>query len=579
MGSAGEARPVNTDVTLLLPSGEVLRETLRDGEALLIGRAPDPAELDPAALDGASVTLRAVTVPDRTVSSLHALVLRAGGRVVVRDLGSRNGTRCVLSESPASFGDLSELTLQVATARAPVSAAARPDDAVWREPAGFPAAVVDAVNRWLVAGRYPVRAALSRRGEARGWFAPIAITGEHCLSLQTDQPEGTVDPLWSGYVQTVVEYVHEQRGRFELERADVHPEGFVLAAPAFADAHRTVADASMREMQLILLGETGVGKGTLARCYHLHGPRRDGPFEAVNCAEIDKQFSRTRLFGAKKGAYTGCTSDQAGAVECAHKGTLFLDELVELPSDVQGELLAFLDDHRYKRLGDDQWRVADVQVVAGTNSDLREAVRAGKFRADLWYRLAGRIVEVPPLRERPEDVRAYLSQRPVCERADAPTSWGALSPEAQRLVLREHPWRGNFRELAAFARRISVQAAAGGVSLDEARALLAEGALDARPLTRVDEQGWASLLSTTADAWRRRAMGADPARLPDVKDYVEEVLKPLFVARSLGLEGLTALPDRPSPSFEEMGRRIGCDGATVRNQLQRYLTIKPLLGG
>lgn len=565
-----------TRIVLYVPSSDApLREEISPGEALLLGRSPDPSMLASAGVAVPVPTVRALPVAAPSVSALHALVWHDGERVYVRDLASRNGTWLRLpSRETLSFEAPAELSLRLALTAETAGPRARPDDAQWTSLAEFPAAVATALDRWLESMGAGLRAQ-AVRGARGHWLPAIPLLDDWQVQLVAARPDATVDPLWGTLVQVAVEYVHDQRA---LARAEVdagHDDGFVLASPVFREAHRKVVDAASRGLQLILLGPTGAGKGTLARCYHLHSARRAAPFESVNCAEIDKHFARTKIFGAKKGAYTGCTADVAGAVECARGGTLFLDELADLSLEVQGELLTFLDDQRYKRLGDDQWRQADVRVVCGTNGDLRDAVRAGRFRADLWYRLAGRVVEVPPLRERPEDVAAFLRARQLGESREAVSAWDALSAEAQALV-RAHPWRGNFRELAAFARRLPEATAPGVISARVCLDALREGALDpsAAPSVAPGADGWTDLLSRATSVYQQKNNAAAPTRSAELKDYMEEILKPLFFARALELESLEELPERPVPSFEELGRRLGCDGATVKNQLVRYVAMK-----
>jgi DNA-binding NtrC family response regulator len=569
-----------TRLRLRLPESDaVLTETLPAGEALLVGRDPDLARLAALGIAAPVARVRPLAVAAPTVSSLHLLVWNDGERLCVRDLGSRNGTRFQLPPSEdVTLGAAEELSVDLAPVAEAPDVHRAPRDAEWTDPAGFPDAVAHALNRWFAAGRSALKATATREPSTAGapHLPPIPLVDDWKILLAVPRGEGTIDPLWGAVMQTVVEYVHDQRAAFAAERDGGHDASFVLESPVFREAHRKVVEAAARGLQLILLGPTGAGKGTLARCYHLHSGRRGGAFETVNCAEIDKHFARTRLFGAKKGAYTGCAADIAGAVECARGGTLFLDELAELPLDVQGELLTFLDDQRYKRMGDDQWRQADVRVVCGTNGDLREAVRDGKFRADLWYRLAGRVVEIPPLRERPEDVAAFLRARTLGESRDAVSAWEALDPAARARV-RAHPWRGNFRELDGFVRRLNPGARPGSIDDHACREALREGTLEVGGEARRAVEaagGWQGVLLRASEVFQQKHPGGAPTKTSEFKDYVEDTLKPLFFAHTLGFESLDELPERPTPSYEELGRRLGCDGATVKSQLARYLAIK-----
>jgi DNA-binding NtrC family response regulator len=554
--------------------------TLSEGEALLVGRDPDPSRLPPGFVPE-GFRVRVVKVAAAAVSGHHALVWRSGECVEVRDLQSRNGTSLLLDAGAhASVASASSLTLELAPddpaspRAAPVLTA--PREAQWNSHEEFPAAVAREVDAWLTQNGLTVTARARTRSTpnppGRAALPPISLVDDHVLQLVEEGAAGTIDPLRGRVIESVVAYVHAQCARLRRERAWSHDPGLVLVSPAIREAHRRVAEAAEAAYPLILLGETGTGKGTLARCYHRHSARGAQAFEQVNCAEIDKHFARTRLFGAKKGAYTGCHADVPGVVELAQRGTLFLDEVAELPLDVQGELLTFLDDQRYKRFGDETWRQGDVQVVCGTNVDLRTAAREGRFRADLWYRLAGRVVEVPPLRERREDIIAYLQGRALGEGGSRDV-WEALDEDARRACL-AHSWRGNFRELAAFARRLptGVEVITGEV----ARGAIAEGAVELPSVARGvgPAFGWEALSAEAVAIYRAKTRLDEPARAGDLREYIEDILKPLFFARALGLTEIDAVPERPTPTFEEMARRMGCDASTIKAQLARYVEIR-----
>jgi len=223
----------------------------------------------------------------------------------------------------------------------------------------------------------------------------------------------------------------------------------------------------------LLLGESGAGKEGLARAYHRHSGR-GGAFIPLNCATLQKELVRAELFGAEPGAYTGLTQTIVGAVEQANEGTLFLDEIGDMPLEIQPVLLRFLDDGVFERMGRyGKKRRADVHLVCATNKDLRAEVREGRFRADLWFRLSVQVVEVPPLRDRLEDVMAYLETRTLGGELSA---LAALAPDAIDLV-RRHGWQGNFRELANFVLRLPRCTAPASIDLAACRHALELGAL------------------------------------------------------------------------------------------------------
>lgn len=222
---------------------------------------------------------------------------------------------------------------------------------------------------------------------------------------------------------------------------------FSTASPAMKSVLDFVARAASSNAPVLMRGESGTGKGMMARALHMQGPRRDGPFVTVNCPSLTEELLSSELFGHAKGSFTGAVGDRPGKVEAASGGTLFLDELGEMSPGIQARLLRFLQEKQFERVGETITRSADVRVVAATNRDLELAVREGKFREDLLFRLNVLEVTLPSLRERREDVLrlarhflvyfAQASKRPV----------PALSPTAQEM-LRMYPWPGNLRELS-----------------------------------------------------------------------------------------------------------------------------------
>jgi DNA-binding NtrC family response regulator len=195
------------------------------------------------------------------------------------------------------------------------------------------------------------------------------------------------------------------------------------------------------DASVLLEGETGVGKDVLARTLHAESNRAHGPFLVLDCGSVSRELIASELFGHKKGAFTGAITDRAGLFEAARGGTVFLDELGELASDLQPSLLRVLENRQVTRLGDTEARDVDVRVIAATNRSLRDEVRAGRFREDLFFRLAVVSVLIPPLRDRPEDIPAladlFLSTQ---------GRGGELSASDRRKLIAD-PWPGNVREL------------------------------------------------------------------------------------------------------------------------------------
>jgi len=201
---------------------------------------------------------------------------------------------------------------------------------------------------------------------------------------------------------------------------------------------------------VLLLGESGTGKGLTARLLHANSPRADQPFMQVDCGAIAASVFESELFGHERGAFTGASRMRRGPIELAQGGTLFLDEIGELPLELQPKLLRVLEAREVQRLGAREPRPTDVRVIAATNRDLRADVNSGRFRADLFYRLAVLEIRLPPLRERPDDlpliVDHLLAAAPDARRRE-------LTTPAFLAHLAAHRWTGNVRELRNYLDR------------------------------------------------------------------------------------------------------------------------------
>jgi DNA-binding NtrC family response regulator len=231
-------------------------------------------------------------------------------------------------------------------------------------------------------------------------------------------------------------------------RAEPEPHvelpGVIATSPAMRKVVRDIARLASSHVTVLLHGETGTGKEVIARALHEQSERRKAPFEVVDCGSMAPALIASELFGHERGAFTGAHGEHAGAFERAHGGTVFLDEIGELPLDLQPMLLGVLERRRFKRVGGTRERSVDVRVVAATHRDLRSATNLGTFRADLYFRLAVARVEIPPLRERPEDIEALV--RRFAEQLTGDPSVRPFDRETM-LALESHPWSGNVREL------------------------------------------------------------------------------------------------------------------------------------
>jgi DNA-binding NtrC family response regulator/CHASE2 domain-containing sensor protein len=238
-----------------------------------------------------------------------------------------------------------------------------------------------------------------------------------------------------------------ERLRRECERM-----GIVTADPGVLAAFRDLGRAAGSALPILLLGEPGTGKELFARAAHRLSRRADRPFVAVNMAAIAPELFESELFGHVKGSFTGAVADRKGYFEQADHGTIFLDEVGELRPEHQGKLLRVLQDKTFHRVGASRPSTVDVRVVAASNRDLERGVAEGWFREDLYFRLKGLVLELPPLRERPGDI-ALLAPRLLAEAAAEAHRDGVALSEDAVLALQAHDWPGNIRELQHCLRR------------------------------------------------------------------------------------------------------------------------------
>ena len=349
-----------------------------------------------------------------------------------------------------------------------------------------------------------------------------------------------------------VSQLEEERRRLQLsgispESGHPGPEGDILgrspAIQALMQELEVVADA---DLPVLLMGETGVGKERFARRLHAQSRRREAPLIHVNCAALPETLAESELFGHVRGAFSGATSDRPGRFEAAHGGTLFLDEVGELPMAVQAKLLRALQNGEIQRLGEDQPRQVDVRIIAATNRHLRDSVRDGGFRADLYHRLSVYPVFIPPLRERGTDVLLLAGHFLELNRARLGARSLRLSEEAEA-ALCHYTWPGNIRELEHVISRAALKAISRGA--DRRDIITLEAAL--LDLDTLPAAG-------TAPAQPVQMSGDIPASLP-LRQQVE-----LLQRRAIDL----ALRQH-GHNQAAAARALGLDASNLRKLMQR----------
>ena len=336
--------------------------------------------------------------------------------------------------------------------------------------------------------------------------APIVRRGQIRGVLQVLNKQPTSGP--GGFTARDEEFTRvlaEQIGRaldYTTLRGDDASRGLTLRgrfnhvigrSPAMAAVYDMITRAAQTDATVLVHGETGTGKGLLARAIHVNSARREAPFVHVDCTTLPAALVESELFGHERGAYTGADSRVIGKVEAADRGTLFLDELGELPLPLQGKLLRFVQERQFERVGGRETLTADVRIVAATNRDLAAMVSAGQFRSDLYFRLRVIEIEIPPLRARGGDDLADLAAHFVDQFARRYRKAPLRLEAAAGPALAAYGWPGNVRELENTIERAVVMCPGDTIAVKDL-------GLEPRRLSGVIEvPGWS------------REMGREPA--------------------------------------------------------------------
>lgn len=392
-----------------------------------------------------------------------------------------------------------------------VSTASALDDPRFRSMASVQANRILAVLCAPIGGRSPLGALYLQGRAAPG---PFPERERQLAEAFTTRVAPLVHRLRRATPDDAVDHTRELRAR-------VRADGLIGVSAALAECLRQVSVCAQVDAPVLIAGESGTGKTELARCLHLSSRRAPGPFVEVNCAALPDTLLEAELFGAEKGAHSTATRRIPGRIAAAQGGTLFLDEIAELPLSSQPKLLQFLQSRRYWRLGGDSPVEADVRVIAATNVDLPEAVRAKRFREDLYYRLDVLTVRAPALRERPDDV-PVLADR-FASAAGASAGRDLTLSRAARTALRHAEWPGNVRQLSAAVQRGAAFALSEGSAVIEARHLFPEAPAAAAERSR-------------ATTWQEATRGFQRRLLDETLDAcggnVSEAARRLDVARS-----------------------------------------------
>ncbi len=264
-----------------------------------------------------------------------------------------------------------------------------------------------------------------------------------------------------------VRHLNAEAGMPEEQVRLAVPEAVLQSAePAMQQALALAFKVAATEATVLLRGESGTGKGILARAIHARSERAAGPFVIVHCPSLSAELLESELFGHARGSFTGAVKDTVGKVAVAEGGTLFLDEIGDLPLALQPKLLRLLQEKQYERVGETQTRVGNVRLLAATNHDLEAQIAAGRFREDLFYRLNVIEVTIPPLRHRPRDIAGLAEHLVHCFARQSGKPVIGFSEAAQGALVR-YPWAGNVRELRNAIERGVILASGPLVDLDD----------------------------------------------------------------------------------------------------------------
>jgi transcriptional regulator with GAF, ATPase, and Fis domain len=336
-----------------------------------------------------------------------------------------------------------------------------------------------------------------------------------------------------------LEEVRELQERLEAENIVLHQQvrhahGFeeiVGRSPALGRGLAQVEQVAPTDAPVLLLGETGTGKDLIARAVHERSRRCDRPLVTVNCAALPSTLVESEVFGYEKGAFTGAFQRTIGRFEVAHGGSLFLDEIGELPLEVQGKLLRVLQTGEFERLGSSKTIKVDVRLITASNRDLEREVREGRFRADLFYRLSVFPITLPPLRERPEDIPLLVWH--LIERRQAGLGRVVKRiPERLMRAFTAYAWPGNVRELENVVERALIMTSGDTLAADPAFLEAAPTVSAAGPTATLVEMERAHILSVLdACGWKVSGKGHAADRLGLSRTTLQSRMKKIGITR------------------------------------------------
>lgn len=274
---------------------------------------------------------------------------------------------------------------------------------------------------------------------------------------------------------------------------DVNPDPFADGGTSLGPLRDQAERSASATIPILIQGESGTGKGVLAKWIHAQGNRKDAPFVDLNCAGLRPEFLESELFGHDRGAFTGANQPKTGMLEVANHGTVFLDEIGDMCLEVQAQLLKAVEDRAFRRMGSTKTIKSDFRLIAATHRNLQEAVEKGSFRRDLFHRLAGMVLEIPPLRDRISDLPRLVARLLPKIGVEVGHPGIVLDPEALRLM-EDHDWPGNIRELRNALERGAIMARGGTIRPRD----IGLGVRSTPPATQQENTTWNRTLDQVA---------------------------------------------------------------------------------
>ncbi len=398
----------------------------------------------------------------------------------------------------------------------------------------------DTVLALLVGGSAATATALSQYREWDAGVPVLVMDGDLSGADETTMYEPLTWPL---HYNDLVDALHRaqiwraqhDRNRERGQSRDVLQfRSLVGASRPVARVRDMMSQVADKEVTVLITGESGTGKEVVARNLHFHSPRKEKPFVPINCGAIPGELLESELFGHEKGAFTGAISARAGRFELAAGGTIFLDEIGDMPLNMQVKILRVLQERTFERVGGSKQIEADVRVIAATHRNLEAMIEEGTFREDLYYRLNVFPIEMPPLRDRSEDIPLLINE--LITRMESAESGSLRFNSAAILSLCRHEWPGNVRELANLVERLVIMQPYGTV-----------GVRDLPAKYRHVEDGEAEELEEEEAAMPASAAippDQNPALLPmnglNLKEHIEDIERNLIEQALDDVEGVVA---------------------------------------